>query len=84
MTILYFIQRKNRKSNFVDENLNDICASIQHTIIEILMDRIKVSSPRARIITQILYWRRFRQILAFEKAKETEKKYGLENLIPEI
>ncbi|OSY87976.1 tRNA threonylcarbamoyladenosine biosynthesis protein Gcp [Tenacibaculum holothuriorum] len=40
--ILYFIQ-KNVKENpdFIKENLYDICASIQHTIIEILMDKLK-------------------------------------------
>lgn len=40
--ILYFVQR-NVKENptFIKENLNDICASIQYTIIEILMDKLK-------------------------------------------
>lgn len=40
--ILYFIQ-KNVKENpsFITENLNDICASIQHTIVEILMKKLK-------------------------------------------
>lgn len=40
--ILYFIQ-KNTKENpdFIKENLHDICASIQYTIIEILMDKLK-------------------------------------------
>ncbi len=40
--ILRFIQ-KNVKENpdFIKENLNDICASIQHTIVEILMDKLK-------------------------------------------
>jgi len=40
--ILYFIQ-KNVKENpsFVEENLNDICASIQYTIIEILIGKLK-------------------------------------------
>ena len=42
--ILYFIQKKKIENpNFVDENLNDICASIQHTIIEILMDKLKLA-----------------------------------------
>lgn len=42
--ILYFIQKKKLENpNFVDENLNDICASIQHTIIEILMDKLKLA-----------------------------------------
>ena len=40
--ILYFIQ-KNTKENpkFIEENIYDICASIQYTIIEILMKKIK-------------------------------------------
>ncbi|EAQ41710.1 tRNA (adenosine(37)-N6)-threonylcarbamoyltransferase complex transferase subunit TsaD [Polaribacter sp. MED152] len=40
--ILYFIQKQQRiNPNFVEENLNDICASIQFTIVEILMDKLK-------------------------------------------
>jgi N6-L-threonylcarbamoyladenine synthase len=39
--ILYFIQKKQLENpNFTEENTNDICASIQHTIIEILMDKL--------------------------------------------
>ena len=33
-----FIQRKLKENpKFIEENLNDICASIQHTIVEILI-----------------------------------------------
>ena len=40
--ILYFIQKQQRiNSNFIEENLNDICASIQYTIVEILMEKLK-------------------------------------------
>ena len=40
--ILYFIQKKvAANSNFIEENLNDLCASIQYTIVEILMDKLK-------------------------------------------
>ncbi|NCT09719.1 MAG: tRNA (adenosine(37)-N6)-threonylcarbamoyltransferase complex transferase subunit TsaD [Flavobacteriia bacterium] len=40
--ILYFLQKEQQKNpHFIDENLNDICASIQFTIIEILMDKLK-------------------------------------------
>lgn len=42
--ILYFIQKnKAENPNFIDENINDICASIQYTIIEILMDKLKLA-----------------------------------------
>ncbi|MDY0781079.1 tRNA (adenosine(37)-N6)-threonylcarbamoyltransferase complex transferase subunit TsaD [Tenacibaculum sp. IB213877] len=40
--ILYFIQKNKKENpNFIEENLNDICASIQYTIIEILMNKLK-------------------------------------------
>ncbi|MCM4167299.1 tRNA N6-adenosine threonylcarbamoyltransferase [Arenibacter antarcticus] len=41
-SILYFIQRETKKNpNFITENRNDICASIQYTIVNILMDKLK-------------------------------------------
>ncbi len=43
--ILYFLQREQKKDpHFIDKNLNDICASIQGTIIEILMDKLEKAS----------------------------------------
>ena len=40
--ILRFIQKNVKENlNFIEENLHDICASIQHTIVEILMDKLK-------------------------------------------
>ena len=48
--ILYFIQREEKVNpNFVKENLNDICASIQYTIIEILMDKLKLAVKQTDI-----------------------------------
>jgi len=40
--ILYFIRDEVKKNpDFVKENLYDLCASIQHTIIDILLDKLK-------------------------------------------
>ncbi len=40
--ILYFIKKQLKDNpNFIEDNLFDICASIQHTIVEILMDKLK-------------------------------------------
>mgnify|MGYP000303655377 CR=1 FL=1 len=48
--ILYFIQKEVRKNrNFIKENLNNICASIQHTIVTILMDKLKNSVKQTGI-----------------------------------
>jgi N6-L-threonylcarbamoyladenine synthase len=41
-SILYFIQKQLKEDpQFIEKNLEDICASIQHTIIGILMDKLK-------------------------------------------
>lgn len=40
-SILYWLRKRVAENeNFVKENLNDICASVQHTIIKILMDKL--------------------------------------------
>lgn len=48
--ILYFIQREVKANpNFIEERLNDICASIQYTIIGILMDKLKLAEKQTGI-----------------------------------
>ena len=48
--ILYFIQKEVKANpNFIEENLNDICASIQYTIIGILIDKLKLASNQTGI-----------------------------------
>jgi len=48
--ILYFIQDETKKNeNFVTENLNDICASIQSRIISILLNKLKKASDQTGI-----------------------------------
>ena len=42
-----FILSKDK--SFIDDNLNDICASLQMTIIDILIDKIKVASNKFQI-----------------------------------
>ena len=45
--ILYFI-RDNQKENplFIEENLNDICASVQHSIVNILLTKLKKAAKQ--------------------------------------
>lgn len=48
--ILYFLQRETKaNSNFVEDHLNDICASIQYTIIGILIEKLKLASKQTGI-----------------------------------
>jgi len=48
--ILYFIQKEIKANpDFIAENLNDICASIQYTIIGILIDKLKLATKQTGI-----------------------------------
>ncbi len=83
--ILYFIQKNVAENpHFIAENRNDICASIQHTIINILMDKLKLAVKETGI-TQIAIGggvsanSGIRQTL-----KDAEKKYGWKTFIPKF
>jgi N6-L-threonylcarbamoyladenine synthase len=44
-SILYFLQKETLKNaNFIEQNKADICASIQYTLIEILLKKLKLAS----------------------------------------
>ena len=49
-SILYFIQKKEKENpNFIAENVNDLAASIQKTIVDILMDKLDKAVKRFSI-----------------------------------
>lgn len=40
--VLYFVEKESKNNpNFIDENINDICASLQKTIVDYLMEKLK-------------------------------------------
>ncbi|WP_299164522.1 tRNA (adenosine(37)-N6)-threonylcarbamoyltransferase complex transferase subunit TsaD [uncultured Eudoraea sp.] len=84
-SILYFIQRETSKNpNFVEENLNDICASIQHTIIGILMDKLKKAAAQTGI-KEIAIAGGVSANSGIRKAlQESEIKYGWNTYIPKF
>jgi N6-L-threonylcarbamoyladenine synthase len=52
---LNFINKQVRiNENFIQENLNDICASLQNVIVEILMEKIIMASKQTGINTIVI------------------------------
>ena len=50
-SILYFLQAEKKKNPaFIEEHLNDLCASIQHTIISILMQKLVKAARQTKIM----------------------------------
>ncbi|MEG1266761.1 MAG: tRNA (adenosine(37)-N6)-threonylcarbamoyltransferase complex transferase subunit TsaD [Myroides sp.] len=83
--ILYFIQKEVQKNpDFIKENIDDICASVQNIIIKILMDKIKLAVEQTGI-TQIAIGGGVSANSGIRKAlKETETKYGWKTFIPKF
>lgn len=49
-SILYFVQKEMRKDpDFIKNNLNDLCASIQKTIIDILLKKLSVAAKETGV-----------------------------------
>lgn len=84
-SILYFIQKETQKKpNFIDEHLHDICASIQYTIVEILMDKLKKAVKQSGI-KQIAIGGGVSANSGIRQAlKNGEKKYGWTTYIPKF
>ena len=83
--ILYFVQKNVKENpNFILENRNDICASIQNIIINILMDKLQLAVKQTGI-TQVAIGggvsanSGIRQTL-----KNAEAKYGWKTYIPKF
>ena len=83
--ILYFIQKNvAQNANFISENLNDICASIQHSIIEILMDKMKLAVNQTSI-NRIAIGGGVSANSGIRNAmKEAQTKYGWQTYIPKF
>jgi N6-L-threonylcarbamoyladenine synthase len=83
--ILYFVQKNVALNpNFVSENMNDICASIQHTIINILMDKLKLAVAETGIKQVAIGGGVSANSGIRNTLKEAEKKYGWKTFIPKF
>lgn len=84
-SILYFVQRETAKNpDFIKDNVQDICASIQKTIIGILMDKLKKASKQTGI-TRIAIGGGVSANSGIRAAlKDAETKYGWTTHVPKF
>lgn len=81
-SILYFIQKKIKENpNFVEENMADICASVQHTIVQILMDKLKKAVEQTNI-TQIAIGGGVSANSGIRNAILNQQQFGWKTFIP--
>ena len=84
-SILYFIQKQVKENpKFIEENIEDICASIQHTIIKILMDKLKKAVKQTGI-NQIAIGGGVSANSGIRKTlQDAQEKYGWKTFIPKF
>ena len=83
--ILYFVQREVKANpNFIEENLNDICASIQYTIINILVDKLKIATKQTGIKQIAIGGGVSANSGIRQTLKDAELKYGWKTFIPKF
>lgn len=83
--VLYFIQRETKKDpEFIEKNLKDICASIQYTIIQILMEKLK-KAVKETGIKQVAIGGGVSANSGIRQAmKDAEKRWGWKSFIPKF
>lgn len=81
--ILYFVQdRQKEDPDFIEKNLADICASIQHTIVSYLMDKLKNAVKKTGIREVAIGGGVSANSGVRRALKEAEGKYGWKTHIP--
>lgn len=83
--ILYFVQKQVvADADFIKNNIEDVCASIQHTIINILMDKLKMAVKETGI-KQVAIGGGVSANSGIRGAlKDAEKKYGWKTFVPKF
>jgi N6-L-threonylcarbamoyladenine synthase len=81
---LYFIEKEKRKNpQFVEENLNDLCASVQQRIVSILVNKL-VKAARQYNIRQLAIAGGVSANSGLRNAMKSLKNQGFEVFIPEF
>lgn len=83
--ILYFVQKEVKNNpNFIEENIEDVCASIQYTIVDYLMDKLK-NAVKTTGIKEIAIGGGVSANSGIRTAlQEAEEKYGWKTHIPKF
>lgn len=84
-SVLYFVEKETKANpDFISENLPDICASIQYTIVDYLMDKLK-NAVKKTGIKEIAIGGGVSANSGIRKAlQDAEQKYGWKTHIPKF
>ncbi|MEX6686067.1 tRNA (adenosine(37)-N6)-threonylcarbamoyltransferase complex transferase subunit TsaD [Danxiaibacter flavus] len=82
-SVLYFLQAKQKEDEkFIENNLNDLCASVQHTIIQILLKKLKKAVAQTGVKNVCIAGGVSANSGLRNALQEAGKKYGWKTFIP--
>lgn len=82
-SVLYFLQAETKKDpQFIVNNLNDLCASIQYTIIQILLKKLKKAAQQTGVKQVCIAGGVSANSGLRTALQEAGKKYGWDTFIP--
>ena len=82
-SVLYFLQKETKQNPaFVEENIADLCASIQHTIINILLNKMKKAALQTGITNLCLAGGVSANSGLRKGFQQMGEKYGWQTFIP--
>ncbi|MBO6211490.1 tRNA (adenosine(37)-N6)-threonylcarbamoyltransferase complex transferase subunit TsaD [Algoriella sp.] len=84
-SVLYFIQKEVKiNPNFIEENIDDLCSSIQHTIVNILMEKVKKATEETGINQIAIAGGVSANSEIRQRLKEGEASFGWKTFIPKF
>ncbi len=84
-SILYFIQKEVKVNpNFIEENIDDLCASIQHSIVNILMEKVKKAAEETGIKQIAIAGGDSANSEIRQRLKDGETEFGWKTYIPKF
>lgn len=82
-SILYFIQKETKKDpGFTQRRMEDLCASIQHTIVEILMEKLRLAAMQTGLNTIAIGGGVSANSGIRKALKEAERLHGWKTFVP--
>lgn len=83
-SVMYYLQDKDDREAFLDDHLNDICASVSHAITEVLVKKLRKAIKHTGVKTAVLAGGVSANSMLREKALEMTKKLDCTLHIPKL
>ncbi|NGP78072.1 tRNA (adenosine(37)-N6)-threonylcarbamoyltransferase complex transferase subunit TsaD [Balneolaceae bacterium YR4-1] len=83
-SVLYYLEEKDNRESFLEEHLNDICASVSEAITEVLVKKLRKAVEETGVQSMLLAGGVSANSMLREKAKSLAAELGIKLHIPKM